>query len=253
VAVIDTSMWGEKGKSKYLVYDGWDTERIVAHYDAIKNAELKTKFNSDKNGHGSHVTSILMSSRYKDSEYNGVAPDARLIAIQAFDDEGAGTYSNVIRGLDWVLKNRDKYGIRVLNLSFSTKPRSWYWDDPLNQAVMAAWQSGIVVVASAGNKGPDPMTIGVPGNVPYVITVGAMTDSVTPIDWTDDALASFSAATESAGGRAESSSASRSLSTNAPPTSSETIAAAAAASHNRRESPSGSSGIAGFAFASRPA
>ena len=41
----------------------------------------------------------------------------------------------------------------------------------MNQAVMAAWKAGIVVVASAGNAGPEPMTIGAPGNVPYVITV----------------------------------------------------------------------------------
>ena len=45
---------------------------------------------------------------------------------------------------------------------------------------MAAWQAGIVVVASAGNTGPDAMTIGVPGNVPYVITVGAVSDSYHP-------------------------------------------------------------------------
>ena len=38
------------------------------------------------------------------------------------------------------------------------------------------------------------MTIGVPGNVPYIITVGAMTDNYTPADGTDDFLASFSAA-----------------------------------------------------------
>ncbi len=54
---------------------------------------------------------------------------------------------------------------------------------------MAAWQAGIVVVASAGNTGPEPMTIGVPGNVPYVITVGAMTDNYTPDDPADDSLA----------------------------------------------------------------
>ncbi len=45
---------------------------------------------------------------------------------------------------------------------------------------MAAWQAGIVVVVAAGNSGPGPMTIGVPGNVPYVITVGALTDNYTP-------------------------------------------------------------------------
>ena len=69
-----------------------------------------------------------------------------------------------------------------MNLSLSAPARSHYWDDPLNQAVMAAWASGIVVVASAGNRGPAPMTIGVPGNVPYVITVGAVTDNYQPFE-----------------------------------------------------------------------
>ena len=83
----------------------------------------------------------------------------------------------------------------MVNLSFSAPPRSHYWDDPLNQAVMALWQAGIVAVASAGNGGPEPMSIGVPGNVPYVITVGAMSDGVTPDNPTDEfSLASFSAA-----------------------------------------------------------
>ena len=57
---------------------------------------------------------------------------------------------------------------------------------------MASWQAGIVVVASAGNTGPEPMSIGVPGNLPYVITVGAMTDNYTPDDPSDDAIANFS-------------------------------------------------------------
>ncbi len=40
---------------------------------------------------------------------------------------------------------------------------------------------GIVVVAAAGNRGPEPMTIDVPGNNPYVITVGTGTDAYHPI------------------------------------------------------------------------
>ena len=83
------------------------------------------------------------------------------------------------------------YGIRVLNLSFSAAPQSHYWDDPINQAVMALWQAGVVVVASAGNTGPDAMTIGVPGNLPYIITVG-VSDGMTPQTFDDDYLASFS-------------------------------------------------------------
>ena len=79
--------------------------------------------------------------------------------------DGGGTYADVIRGIDWAVTNKDAYNIRVLNCSFSAPPQSSYWLDPLNQAVMRAWQAGIVVVASAGNTGPDPMTVGVPGNV----------------------------------------------------------------------------------------
>ena len=83
----------------------------------------------------------------------------------------------------------------MLNCSFfSAEPQSFYWDDPLNQAVMAAWQAGHRGRRLGRQHGPDPMTIGVPGNVPYVVTVGAMTDNYTPEDPGDDYLASFSAA-----------------------------------------------------------
>jgi subtilisin family serine protease len=57
---------------------------------------------------------------------------------------------------------------------------------------MAAWNAGIVVVAAAGNSGPDAMTIGVPGNTPYVITVGSMSNNGTPNQPSDDFLAPFS-------------------------------------------------------------
>jgi serine protease AprX len=59
---------------------------------------------------------------------------------------------------------------------------------------MRAWAEGITVVTAAGNTGPGPMTIGVPGNAPYVITVGAVTDTYTPSEWGDDVIASFSSA-----------------------------------------------------------
>ncbi len=59
---------------------------------------------------------------------------------------------------------------------------------------MAAWASGIVVVAAAGNRGPDALSINAPGNVPYVITVGAVTDNYHPMQVKQYRLASFSSA-----------------------------------------------------------
>src|SRR5258706_10631666 len=126
--------------------------------------------------------------------YLSIAPQANLVAVRAFDGTGSGRYADVIAGLNWIVANRSKYNIRVLNLSFGATPESYYWDDPLAQAVMAVWRAGIVVVTAAGNEGPAAMTIDVPGNVPYVITTGALTDNYTPYNGSDDRLASFSSA-----------------------------------------------------------
>lgn len=199
VAVLDTGLWSSGGGKNWLRKDYDGDERVLRTYDALTGVEGAAADARDDNGHGSHVASIILSSRKArgvggSGVWNGVAPGASLVVVKAFDEHGQGTYMDVIRGIDWIVRNKDAYGIRILNLSLSAPPRSHYWDDPLNQAVMEAWRAGIVVVASAGNTGPDPMSIGVPGNVPYVITVGAMTDSRTPLEHGDDRIASFSAA-----------------------------------------------------------
>ncbi len=202
VAVLDTAV---KYTHPSLQHDTAGLERVLAFHDAIENvtydfvAGVNRKklelIPTDLHGHGSHVAGIAVGSQLTETgEFAGVAPDANLIVVRALGDDGSGTYTDVIKGVDWVVKNRELFGIRVLNLSLSAAPQSAYWDDPINQALMKAWQAGIVVVASAGNTGPDPMTIGVPGNLPYLVTVGAMSDAVTPDLPGDDFLTSFSAA-----------------------------------------------------------
>ena len=89
--------------------------------------------------------------------------------------------------------NKDAFNIRVMNLSLSAQATTPYFVDPLNRAVEAAWAEGIVVVAAAGNTGPEAETITVPGNDPYVITVGAVDSKRTPGYWADDILPSWSA------------------------------------------------------------
>jgi serine protease AprX len=183
IAVLDTGIW-TGGAQNF-------SARILASLDVVGGAGQPVT--SDPYGHGTHITSIAAGGAITPlGNWFGIAPNANLVIVRAFDGEGVGSYTNVIAGLNWIVANRQKYHIRVLNLSFGAPPESYYWNDPLNQAVMAAWQAGIVVVASAGNNGPTPMTIGVPGNVPYVITAGAMTDNFTPYIPTDDRLASFS-------------------------------------------------------------
>ncbi|RME58143.1 MAG: alkaline serine protease, partial [Caldilineae bacterium] len=193
IAVIDTGLWTHPA----LLANSRGEIRVLARYNAIMDAMEPIHGpggDTDGSGHGSHVASLAVGSRISNGLYDGIAPNANLVSVKAFDDTGMGSYLDVIRGIDWVVAHKDQYNIRVLNLSFSSPPQSYYWDDPLNQAVMRAWQAGIVVVAAAGNKGPDPMSVGVPGNVPYIITVGAMTDNYTPNDPTDDSISTFSSA-----------------------------------------------------------
>jgi subtilisin family serine protease len=104
----------------------------------------------------------------------GVAPQVNLMVARVLDRNGQGNYSDVIAAIEWVLAHQERYNVRVLNLSLYAPVGAPYWADPLNQAVMRAWQAGIVVVTAAGNSGPEAGTITAPGNIPYVITVGAV-------------------------------------------------------------------------------
>lgn len=194
IGFLDTGLDQLQGTSSGLGLstDLYSRDKFWGTYNAINNTI--SNYSDEENGHGTHVASVAGNADYDVyGKVYGVAPNASLVGIKAFDSEGKATYADVIRGIDWALQVKDQINLRVLNMSFSGPVRSHYWDDPLNQAVMKAWQAGIVVVASAGNTGPDPMTIGVPGNVPYIITVGAMTDSYTD-NLYDDKLATFSSA-----------------------------------------------------------
>ena len=104
-----------------------------------------------------------------------------------------GTYESVIQGIQYVIEHQTQFNIRVLNLSISALQTTPYFIDPLNRAVEPAWKAGIVVVAAAGNEGSAAESISVPGNDPYVITVGAVDGRRTPGYWKDDLIPPWSA------------------------------------------------------------
>lgn len=192
VAVLDSGLWDHPS----LTRDSAGKDRILARYDAIDDSERDGVF--DESGHGTHLTSVIAHSGKTHRQgkptggFKGVAPDAAIVAIKAFNETGQGGMLDIVRGLQWVVDNREKYNIRVLNLSFAARPRWPYYLDPINQAVMRAWSSGISVIAAAGNEGPEDMTVGSPGNLPYIITVGAVTDSWTIDTRADDYIPDFS-------------------------------------------------------------
>ncbi|HEY1013085.1 MAG TPA: S8 family peptidase, partial [Herpetosiphonaceae bacterium] len=134
---------------------------------------------ADPYGHGTHILGTIADKRplpkgTVTGGKQGIAPGANLVMVRALDAQGQAPYSRVIEGIDWLIANKTALNLKVLNLSLQAPIHGPYWHDPLAQATMAAWAEGITVVAAAGNQGPAPATIAVPGNVPYVITVGAL-------------------------------------------------------------------------------
>jgi serine protease AprX len=189
VAIVDTGLANHQGLFKDMSHRPGG--RISGWIDIVDGKNNP----HDPNGHGTHIAGIIANSQSPvEGDWNSISPGVNIVGVRVLNEEGYGTYEQVIQGIQWVITHREELNIKVMNLSLISNARSPYWADPLNQAVMQAWAHGITVVVAAGNDGPGPMTIGVPGNNPYVITVGAFTDSYTPEVWGDDYITPFSSA-----------------------------------------------------------
>lgn len=190
IAVLDSGLWSHPD----LDHNTAASNRVPVAFDAIHNLEATTL--TDESGHGTHIISVIANSAPVSAEepdrFQGVAPDASVIPVKAFDANGKAQLFSLLRALQWIADNQAKHNIRVLNLSFASEPRWPYWLDPVNQAIIQLWHRGVTAVASVGNSGPDPITVGAPANIPYIIGVGAYTDSWTPGNVTDDFVPLFS-------------------------------------------------------------
>ncbi|HEY3019667.1 MAG TPA: S8 family serine peptidase, partial [Solirubrobacteraceae bacterium] len=146
----------------------------------------------DGRGHGTFVASIAAGEAHG---YTGAAPRANLVSVDVIDDHGMAMTSDVIAAADWIYQNRDTYNIRVANFSLQGSAPSSLQVDPVDKAVERLWQSGVVVVAAAGNYGSANGPSGVlysPGNDPFVLTAGAL-DTQGTVATGDDLTAPWSA------------------------------------------------------------
>jgi serine protease AprX len=146
----------------------------------------------DSYGHGTFVAGLIAGSgASSNGQYSGEAPGANLVSIKVAGADGTTHLGTLISGLEWAVDHQNRYGIKILNISLGLKPTQSTVLNPLDQAVEAVWNSGIAVVASAGNAGPFNGTILSPGDDPLVITVGALDDMATATT-ADDEMTDFS-------------------------------------------------------------
>jgi len=169
VAIVDTGL----GLHRDFIENG---NRVIAFKDMLN----KRRDPYDDNGHGTHVGGIVGGNGYSSQgKYIGVAPECNLIGVKVLDHRGDGNISNVLAGLQWIIDNRKRYNIRVVNISVGTTVKENMDENSLLvQGVNAVWDNGIVVVVAAGNNGPGPMSISTPGISRKVITVGSSDDNL---------------------------------------------------------------------------
>ncbi len=169
VAVVDTGI----ALHKDFIEGG---NRVIAFADFINHKNEPY----DDNGHGTHVAGIIGGNGFSSKgKYKGIAPECNFIGVKVLDKRGDGNISDVLAGLQWIINNRRRYNIRIVNISVGTASKESLDENSLLvQGVNAVWDSGIVVVVAAGNNGPGPMSISTPGISRKVITVGSSDDNV---------------------------------------------------------------------------
>jgi serine protease AprX len=181
IAIIDTGVFPHKDLTRPV-------NRIIAFKDLLRNRKKPY----DDNGHGTHLAGDAAGNGFVScGKYRGPANRANLVVVKAFDRNGLADSADVIAAIDWVLRHRKTYNIRILNMSFGSPGFLRCADDPVCRAAERAWKAGLVVVTAAGNNGPGRSTIESPGISPLLLTVGAVDDRRT-IRQQDDRVAEFS-------------------------------------------------------------
>lgn len=112
--------------------------RVQSGYDFVDSDDQP----DDCQGHGSHTAAIALGATF------GVARKALLHPVRVLDCEGLGSFSNVIRALDWI--SAYPAGPKVVSLSLGGA-----FNSGLNAAVDALRATGVPVIVSAGNDGTD--------------------------------------------------------------------------------------------------
>ena len=164
VAIIDT------GICEHLDFCSFEN-RIMVFKDFI-NGKV---YPYDDNGPGTFVAGVMCGNGFlSGKKYQGVAPYCKIIMCKALDKNGETGATTILEAMQWIYDNRKKYNIKVVCMSFGSQPLQN--GDPLMMGAESLWNSGIVVVAAAGNSGPNYSTIKSPGISPKIITVGALDD-----------------------------------------------------------------------------
>ena len=156
------------------------SNRIVAYRNLLEaDGELGSLFEPDVASWHGMMTSVVAAGNGSLSNgfYRGIAKDSKVILVK-LARTGRITDDDILKGLEWVIEKREKYGIRIVNISAGGDYEKSYLGDPLSQAVERCSTLGITVVCAVGNAGHLPHhPVFPPASAPSCIAVGGLDDN----------------------------------------------------------------------------
>ncbi|MFG6118704.1 S8 family serine peptidase [Thalassobacillus sp. B23F22_16] len=189
----DQTPWGMEAiynDDSIATTDGGDNIRVAVldtgvaeHVDLVNSFEQCKDFSqmrsplidgtcNDKNGHGTHVAGTVLADGGTDAlGVYGVAPDADLWAYKVLNDRGSGYMDDIANAIEHAADEGQAQGVNVvISMSLGASSESSLVTDAVNYAN----SQGALVVAAAGNSGPDANTIGFPGGLQGAVAVAAL-------------------------------------------------------------------------------
>ena len=152
--------------------------RILAYHDLARERPLLNPEDKVQSWqwHGTQTSVAAAGNGWlSDGVYRGLASDAQAVLVKA-SRRGRVSEQNIARGIEWVIENRERYNIRILNISLGGDQDVACSRSIIGQAAEEAISQGVVVVAAAGNSGAEGKRSIPPANSPSVITVGGYDD-----------------------------------------------------------------------------
>jgi len=172
IAFLDSGFYAHKDLTEPV-------NRILAYHNIFETtddlASLKT--HDVASWHGMMTSVVAAGNGYlSDGFYRSIAPEANVVLVK-IGKSGRIPESNIETGLRWVFANKDKYDIRVVNISAGGDFEESYLSNSLCQLVETVVKSGVTVVCAVGNAGLLPgHPVLPPASAPSSIAVGGLDD-----------------------------------------------------------------------------
>ena len=173
IAFLDSGFYPHKDLTE-------PTNRILAYQNmTTTDGEVASLNQPDVASWHGMMTSVVAAGNGNLSNgfYRGIAPEANVVLVK-LARTGRITERNIQDGLEWVLLNRTKFNIRIINISAGGDYEHSYLHDSLSQTVEECVAQGLTIICAVGNAGHLPNhPVFPPASSPSAIAVGGLDDN----------------------------------------------------------------------------